>query len=226
MKKSKCAFGQRSVEYLGHVVSADGVPMDRNKVHAVLGWAQLKNVKELRGFLGLIGYYRRFVRGYASLAAHFIDLLKHDAFKWSSEAQQAFDKLKWAMSTTPVLILPDFNKAFVLETDASNCGVGVVLMQNEQPISYFSKKMSLSMQQTSAYVRELYAITEAIKKWRQYLLGRKFIIRTDQKSLRALLDQVVQTLEQQKYLAKLLGYQYTIVYKPGKKNRVADALSR
>ena len=92
------------------------------------------------------------------------------------------------MSTAPVLILPNFSEDFVLETDTSNCGVGVVLMQKEQPISYFSKKMSLRMQQASAYVKELYAITKATKKWRQYFLGRKFIIRTNQKSLRALLD--------------------------------------
>ena len=104
--------------------------------------------------------------------------------------------------------------------------MGDVLMQKEQPISYFSRKMSLRMQQASAYMKKLYAITKAAKKWTQYFLGKKFIIRTNQKSLRALLDQVVWTLEQQKYLAKLLGYQYTIVYKPGKENRVVDALSR
>ena len=99
------------------------------------------------------------------------------------------------MSSAPVLVLPDFDKEFVLETDASNLGIGAVLMQQEQPLSYFSKKLSLRMQQASAYVRELYAITEAVKKWRQYLLGRRFLIRTDQKSLCALLDQVIQAPE-------------------------------
>ena len=92
------------------------------------------------------------------------------------------------MSTTLVLVLPNFEKEFVLETDASSFGVGVVLLQHEQPISYFSKKLSIRMHQASAYVRELYAITEAAKKWHQYLLGRKFIIQTYQKSLRSLLD--------------------------------------
>ena len=122
------------------------------------------------------------------------------------------------MSSAPVLALPNFDKDFVLETDASDYGVEAVLLQNEQPLAYFSKKLSLRMQQASAYVRELYAIIEVVKKWRQYLLGRKFLIWTNQKSLKALLDQVIQTPEQQKYLAKLLGYQYSIVYKLGKDN--------
>ena len=130
------------------------------------------------------------------------------------------------MNTGSVLILPYLQQEFVIETDPSNLGIGVVLMQKERPISYFSKKLSLRMQQASAYVRELYAIIEAVKKWRQYLLGRRFFIRTDQTSLRALLDQVVQTPEQQQYLAKLLGYQYKIVYKLGRDSRVVDALSK
>ena len=129
------------------------------------------------------------------------------------------------MSSASILTLPNFEKDFVLETNASNFGIGVVLMQQEQPISYFSKKLPLRMQQASAYVRELYAIV-VVKKWRQYFLGRRFIIRIAQKSLYALLNQVIQTLEQQQYLAKLLGYQYSIVYKPGRENRAADALSR
>ena len=200
--------------------------MDVQKVQAMLDWPPPRNVKELRGFLGLTGYYRRFVKGYASIAAPLTDLLKQNAYLWNDLAQEAFGTLKRAMSSAPVLALPNFEKEFVLETDASNFGIGAVLMQQEHPISYFSKKLSLRIQQASAYVRELYAITEAVKKWRQYLLGRRFIIRTDQKSLRALLDQVIQTPEQQQYLAKLLGYQYLIVYKPRKDNQAVDALSR
>ena len=226
VKRSKCAFRQKEVEYLGHIVSAEGVHMDQNKVKAMVEWPQPKNIKELRGFLGLTGYYRRFVRSYASIAAPSTELLKKDAFHWTIATQEAFTKLKVAMSSASVLALPNFNKDFVLETDASDYGVGALLIQNEQPLAYFSKKLSLRMQQASTYVRELYAITEAVKKWRQYLLGRRFLIRTDQKSLKALLDQVILTLEQQKCLAKLLGFQYSIVYKPEKDNRVADALSR
>ena len=169
---SKCVFGQNSIEYLGHIVSADGVHMDQNKVKAMMEWPQPQNIKELKGFLGLTGYYQRFVRSYASIAAPLTELLKKDAFQWNQSAYAAFTKLKVTMSSARMLVLPNFDKDFVLETDASDYGVGAILLQNKQPLAYFSKKLSLRMQQASAYVRELYAIIEAVKKWRQYLLGR------------------------------------------------------
>ena len=126
--------------------------------------------------MGLTGYYRRFFKGYASIVASLTNLVKHNAYQRNDLAQQAFNYLKVAMSSTPVLILPNFDKEFVLETNATNFGIRAVLMQQEQPITYFSKKLSLRMKQAFAYVRELYAITEAVKKLRQYLLGRRFII--------------------------------------------------
>jgi len=130
------------------------------------------------------------------------------------------------MTHTPVLMLPNFQEDFIIETDASGQGMGAILMQNNHPICYFSKKFCPKLLSASTYVRELHAITVAVKKWRTYLLGRKFIIHTDQRSLRELMMQVVQTPEQQYYLSKLLGYTYEIMYKPGSANRVADALSR
>ena len=122
--------------------------------------------------------------------------------------------------------MPDFSKPFILETDASGTGIGAILSQDKHPIAYFSKKLNASMQHKSAYVRELYAVTEAMAKFRHYILGHKFIIRTDQQSLKALSDQTIQTPEQQKWLHKFLGYDFTIEYKPGKDNIAADALSR
>lgn len=127
---------------------------------------------------------------------------------------------------THVPALPDFSKNFLIQTDASGLGVGVILSQNGHPIAYFSKQMSLRLQQASTYVREMYAITEAVKRWRQYLLGRPFQIQTDHQSLRSLLSQTVQTPEQYKWLTKLLGYDFTITYRPGIENGPADALSR
>lgn len=166
------------------------------------------------------------MRNYASIAAPLTDLLKKDSFVWSHEAQEAFEKLKAAMTQAPVLALPNFEEEFVLETDASGLEMGAVLCQKGHPISYFSKKFCPRMLNASTYVRELCAITTAVKKWCTYLLGPKFVIHTDQRSLRELMTQVVQTPEQQFYLAKLLGYSYEILYKPGAQNRVADALSR
>ncbi|XP_061370333.1 uncharacterized protein LOC133313043 [Gastrolobium bilobum] len=164
VKRSKCAFAQTEVEYLGHVVSRQGVSMDSNKIQAMVDWPPPKNIKQLRGFLGLIGYYRRFVCNYASIAAPLTDLLKTDSFVWSNKAHTAFISLKTAMTSAPVLSLPNFSIEFIVESDASDLGVGVVLLQSEHPIAYFSKKLSLRMQKSSAYVRELYAITESVKK--------------------------------------------------------------
>lgn len=176
--------------------------------------------------MGLTGYYRRFIKGYATLANPLTNLLKKDNFKWTVEATHAFFNLKQAITSAPVLQLPDFSRPFMLETDASGSGIGAVLSQDKHPIAYFSKKLSTRLSKQSAYTREFYAITEAIAKFRHYLLGHKFIIRTDQKSLKSLTDQTLQTPEQQAWLHKFLGYDFTIEYKPGKENLAADALSR
>jgi hypothetical protein len=226
LKRSKCIFGQPSIDYLGHIVSADGVGPDPSKINAMVNWPVPRNVKQLRGFLGLTGFYRKFVKLYSLLAAPLTALLRHEAFLWSDQAQEAFDALKHAMSTAPVLGLPNFNEPFIIETDASGSGMRAVLIQQQHPICYYSKEFCPRLLQASTYVRELCAITSAVKKWRTYLLGTSFTIHTDQRSLRELMTQVIQTPEQQFYLAKLLGYSYEIVYKPWAQNKVADALSR
>lgn len=226
LKKAKCTFVQPSIAYLGHIISAHGVGSDSEKIAAMVNWPTPQNIKQLREFLGLTGFYRKFFKNYASIASPLTDLLKRDSFHWSKEAQIAFEALKEAMTQAPVLALPNFEEDFVIETDASGLGMGAVLCQRGHPICYFSKKFCPRMLAASTYVRELCAITTAVKKWCTYLLGRKFVIHTDQRSLRELMTQIIQTPEQQFYLAKLLGYTYEIVYKPGAQNRVADALSR
>lgn len=201
--------------------------MDPSKVQAILDWPEPKSLTVLRGFLGLTGYYRKFVRHYATIAGRLTDLLKKGSFHWTDEAAKAFAQLKATITTTPVLGLPNFEVLFQIDTDASVIAVGAVLSQSSHPLAFFSKKMSPKMQQsTSAYVREMYAITEAVKKWRQYFLGHKFSIYTDQQSLRNLLHQTIPTPGQQKWLTKLLGFDYEIHYKPGLTNKLADALSR
>ncbi|XP_060962287.1 uncharacterized protein LOC133032379 [Cannabis sativa] len=225
-KASKCNFFQKRVEYLGHLVSSNGVQADPSKITAMNEWPVPTSLKQLRGFLGLTGYYRRFVSHYATIAAPLTDLLKRDNFKWTAEAATAFAHLKKAMTDTPVLKLPDFSKEFIVETDASNVGIGAVLMQDGHPLAYFSKKLGPRFMGSSAYLREMRAIVEAVNKWRQYLLGRHFIIRTDHRSLRELLTQVIQTPEQQQFIRKLLGFHFTIEYKAGTLNSAADALSR
>lgn len=174
VKLSECQFCQSSIEYLGHIVDSHGIHADQKKVAAMLEWPPITTVKQLRGFLGLTGYYRRFVRGYAAMAAPLTELLKKDAFCLPNEAESAFLALKKAMSHAPVLRLPDFELPFIIETDASNVGVGAVLMQEGRPIAFFSKKLGIRMRDASTYHKELYVIEEAVQKWRKYLLGHFF----------------------------------------------------
>lgn len=224
--EKKCTFGKETVAYLGHEISSHGVAVDKDKIKAILEWEQPKNLRELRGFLGLTGYYRKYVERYAQIAGPLTDQLRKDSFGWTSEATGAFNKLKEALTSPPVLATPNFAKEFVLETDASGTGIGAVLLQDSRPLAYFSKLLGVRARQKSIYEKELMAICLAIQKWRYYLLGRHFVVRTDQQSLRFLMQQREVSLDYQKWVIKLLGYSFDIQYKPGRANQVADALSR
>ncbi|XP_042031572.1 uncharacterized protein LOC121778308 [Salvia splendens] len=226
VKLSKCSFCSTTVEYLGHLVSDGSLKADPAKIEAMTSWPTPTTVKQLRDFLGLTGYYRRFIANYAMIAAPLTDLLKKEAFLWTNAGDAAFAALKEAMTSAPVLSLPVFDKQFCIETDASDTGIGAVLIQDKHPITYFSKKLGPRRRVASTYHKELYAIVEAVQKWRQYLLGREFIIRSDQKSLKDLLQQVVQTPDQYLYIRKLMGHKFCIEYKKGSTNKAADALSR
>ena len=225
-KASKCMFGQSQISFLGHVVSVQGVGMEQDKVQSVLSWPIPSNVKELRGFLGLTGYYRRFVKNYGVIARPLTELTKKNGFHWSQAAEDAFIQLKHALTTAPVLQLPDFTKPFTVECDASSNGVGAILLQEGHPIAYFSKGLSFSNRLKSAYDRELLALVLALQKWKHYLLGKHFFVKTDQCSLKFLLEQRLTTSEQQRLLIKLLPFDFSITYKKGAENKGADALSR
>lgn len=225
-KISKCTFGKRTMNFLGHIITGKGVEPDPSKISVMVEWPIPKTIKQLRGFLGLIGYYRRFIKRYTEVATPMTDLLKKDSFIWNKKATSSFLSLKEAMTTTPILSYPDFSKQFIVETDACMVGIGAVLLQEKHPIAYYSSKISGRMAGASIYTRKMFVITQAVCKWRHYLLGNHFIIKTDHKTLKNLLTQVIQTQDQQVFLCKLLGFHYTIEYKPGKENVMADALSK
>jgi hypothetical protein len=179
----------------------------------------------LRGFLGLTGYYRKFVKNYGKTAAPLTALLKKNSFTWIPVVAQAFQTLKMAMCTTPVLALPDFTKTFVLECVASGKGIGVVLMQEGRPLAFTSKQLSERNLGKSIYEKEMLAIMHVVDLWLPYLLGQHFQIKTDHQSLKYFLEQRISSLEQQKWVTKLFGYDYEIIYKKGKENVVLDSLS-
>lgn len=176
--------------------------------------------------MGLTGYYRRFVQHYGIIAKPLTALLQKNNFHWTAAAEAAFQQLKEALIQIPTLALPNFSQPFIVETDACHSGVGAVLLQGKQPLAFLSKALPPTKLGLSTYEKELWALIFAINKWRYYLYGRPFTIRTDHQSLKFLLDQRLTTFLQQKWLSKLLGYDYVITYKKGSQNIAADALSR
>lgn len=226
LKSSKCSFAQTQIEHLGHVISRDGVATDSTKTAAMLQWPTPTTTTELRGFLGLTGYYRRFVKNYGIVAKPLTNLLKKNQFSWSPAADQAFYNLKQLMSHTPVLAIPDFNLPFTIETDACSTGVGAVLMQLDRPVAFLSKALGPKHQHLSIYEKEFLALIMAVEKWRAYLQRQEFIIRTDHKSLSYLTEQNLQSDLQRKAMTRMMGLQFKVVYKKGKENIAADALSR
>ncbi|GMI77908.1 hypothetical protein HRI_001460100 [Hibiscus trionum] len=226
VKLSKCCFGAVEVEYLGYIISRGGVKMDQSKVKSILDWPIPSSVKELRGFLGLSGYYRRFVKNYESIAKPLTELLKKGGWKWGKEELTAYEALKQVVTTAPVLALPDFTSTFVVETDASDVGVGAVLSQKGRPLAFFSKSLGVKHQGLSVYEKEMLAVLMAVKKWTSYLVGKHFIIRTDHQSLKFLAAHQAITPFQQKWVVKMMGYSYEVQYRKGATNLVADCLSR
>jgi hypothetical protein len=171
------------VEYLGHIIFGTGVATDPSKIIDIVKWKTPKTLKKLKGFLGLTGYYRRFIQGYATIYQPLYLTLKKDNFHWGPSQQEAFNKLKLIMPTPPVLSLPNFSEPFTLETNACATGLGAILMQQGRPLAFYSKSLGPKTSALSIYEKEALAIFEALKKWRHYFLGNKVIIKTDQRSL-------------------------------------------
>jgi hypothetical protein len=196
LKRSKCSFGAPSVADLGHIISAEGVAMDDAKITAVREWPTPHSARDLRDFLGLVSYYRKFIKDFDVIAAPLTRLLRRDAFVWDDEATTTFQALKEALTTGPVLQMPDFNKLFMVGCDASGTGFGPVLHQGAGPHAYFSRPFAARHLKLAVYEREVIGLVQAVRHWQPYLWERAFLVRTDHYSLKFLLDLRLLTVPQ------------------------------
>ena len=226
-KLSKCDFWLKEVSFLGHIVSAEGVRVDPAKIEAVVNWKLPQNVTEVRSFLGLARYYRRFLRGFSVIASPLTKLLKKGIkFEWIDKCHNSFEQLKGMLVEAPVLTQPTPRKEYTLYSDAVGIGLGCVLMQDGKVVAYASRQLKPHEQNYPTHDLELAAVVFALKIWRHYLYGEKCRVYTDHKSLKYLLTQKKLNLRQRRWLELFKDYDCIIDYHPGKANIVADALSR
>ena len=234
LKPGKCCFAQAVVKFLGHIVSADGVATDPEKLRRVQEWPQPKNVSDLRSFLGLTGYYRRFIEHYAAKAAPLTDLTsKRKRFCWTETQDDAFCKLTEELCSPPVLQYPIFDpdRPFILKTDASDIAAGAVLCQRqddkgEYAIAYASRKFNPAEQNYPAHERELSAVVWAMKHFRPYLYGQRFLVLTDNEPITYLKTMKDPRGRLARWLQEISSFDFEISYKSGKLHKDADALSR
>jgi hypothetical protein len=243
LKAKKCAFLQKKIRYLGHVVTPDGIHCDPEKTEVLKSWKQPSNTKELRQFLGFSGFYRKFVQDYASIAQPLTKLLEGKKQKkryiasstipWGDEQQSAFELLIDRLSSPPILAFPDFSRPFILRVDASRDGLGAVLCQDQDDgspphvIAFASRSLNKSEQNYSAHKLEFLALRWAVtKKFHDYLYGVRFTVTTNNNPLTYLLTTAKLDATGHRWLAELSTFDFEIKYKPGIQNTDADALSR
>ncbi|GJX41103.1 putative reverse transcriptase domain-containing protein [Tanacetum coccineum] len=230
-KFSKCEFWISKVLFLGHmighVIDSEGIHVDPAKIESIKDWTSPKSPTEIRQFLGLAGYYRRFIEGFSKIAKPMTKLTqKKIKFEWGDKQEAAFQLLKQKLCSAPILALPEGSEDFIAYCDASKKGLGAVLMQREKVISYASRQLKIHEKNYTTHDLELGAVVFALKIWRHYLYGTKCTVFTDHKSLQHILDQKELNMRQRRWLELLSDYDCDIRYHPGKANVVADALSR
>jgi len=231
LKPEKCSLFRRSVSFLGHVVSEAGIATDPVKTKAVAEWPVPTSLKEVRSFIGLASYYRRFVKGFAALAAPLHALSKKgQSFAWTADAQSSFDALKEALTSPPILAMPNDSGEFILDTDASDTTIGSVLSQIqdgvERVIAYASRSLDKRECNYCVTRKELLSVVHSVKYFKQYLMGRHFKIRTDHAALTWLRHTPEPIGQQSRWLEVLEEYDYSIEHRPGARHGNADGLSR
>ncbi|KAK2396042.1 hypothetical protein QL285_057716 [Trifolium repens] len=210
-KFSKCEFWLSKVKFLGHVISQGGVSVDPSKVEAVLNWERPRNVSEVRSFLGLAGYYRRFILGFSELALPLTRLTrKGAAFNWDTTCELSFSTLKEKLTSAPVLVIPDPSKKYVVYCDASHKGLGCVLMQEGAVVAYASRQLKPHEENYHTHDLELAAIIFALKIWRHRLYGVQFELFSDHKSLKYLFDQRELNMRQRRWMEYLKHFDFSL----------------
>jgi hypothetical protein len=203
--------------------------MEPSKVDDVLKWPVPRNIHELRSFLGLAGYYRKFVKDFSRIASPLTSLLHKDApYEWTTHRNDAFNQLKTAVSSAPILIIPNPQLQYTVTTDASGYAIGAALQQDHgnglQPCAFLSRKMNDAERNYAVHEQELLAIVHALREWRHYLLGNRIIVITDHRSLQYLATQDTLSARQTRWSEFLQQFDYEITYRPGRDNQVADSL--
>ncbi|GKD38213.1 putative reverse transcriptase domain-containing protein [Tanacetum coccineum] len=189
-KFSKCEFGLSKVQFLGHVIDSEGIHVDPAKIESVKDWASPKTPTKIRQFLGLAGYYKRFIKGFSKIARPMAELTQKSVkFDWGEKAEAAFQLLKQKLCSAPILALPEGSEKFMVYCDASHKGLGTILMQKENVIAYASRQLKVHEKNYTTHDLELAAVVFALKMWRHYMYGTKCVMFTDHKSLQYILDQ-------------------------------------
>ncbi|GKB84467.1 putative nucleotidyltransferase, ribonuclease H [Tanacetum coccineum] len=226
-KFSKCEFWLQEVHFLGHVVNQNGIHVDPSKIEAVKNWKTPTTPSEIRSFLGLASYYQRFIANFSKIAKPLTSLTqKNQKYVWGMEHEEAFQTLKNNLCDASILTLHDGVEDFVVYCDASNQGLGCVLMQRGKVIAYASRQLKIHEKNYTTHDLELGAVVFALKTWRHYMYGTKSVIYTDHKSLQHIFYQKELNMRQRRWIELFSDYECEIRYHPGKTNVVADALSR
>jgi hypothetical protein len=226
-KLSKCSFYWKQIHYLGHIISEDRIAVDPEKIEAIREWSMLKNVTEVRSFMGLPSYYRRFIEGFSKISHPITSLQRKGVkFQWTLDCEKSFQHLKQLLTSGPILRNADPNEDFIVCTDACKEGLGGVLTQNGFVICYESRKLKEHERQYATHDLELAAIAHALRKWRHYLMEKRFGLRTDHNGLKYLFDNPTINARQRRWLEFLSEYDFDIKHIKGKENKVADALNR
>jgi hypothetical protein len=226
-KLNKYEFWLKEVSFLGHIIYEGGISVDPSKVKDVLSWKTPQNVSDIRSFLGLAGYYKRFIERFSKISKPMTKLLaKGNTFEWTQSRETSFQELKKRLTMTPVLTMPDMEKPFSIYCDASDQGLGCVLMQDGHVVAYASRKLRKHEEKYLTHDLELAAVVHALKIWRHYIIDKRCEVYSDHRSLKYIFTQPDLNLRQQRWLKLIKDYDLGINYHPSKANVVADALSR